>query len=802
MGVPGGLKVTATGPDFLEFGWEAVEGATGYEIQLSRQEGDFSTVATASVSTTTHRFEVAPETTGWARVRAWEGDRQGEWSETAMGASRAAPLVIGAPRPEVSGSGADFIEWSWEPVADALSYEVRVAATEEGLDAASPETVMETIMETMYRVAAEPEAEMVLRVRAVAGTTESPIVSEWSDAVSGMSDAAPRPFVVGMRPPQAGADRECSGQALCPDDGTDPAKAMASVNPMMLVSSSHRARVRPLFVEGAAGVTVEAGESLTPFVYTDWNLLQRRALDEGAAFEIRKITGGAGQEPTPTGDARFVTCGPFRCSEAAAEPPAAPEVTNDAICEAFEVDFVLQKGLVDNRHHLNITNGVDVGWAYTLSHPAKLTHEFTTISLATETGTMAVPGAALTVTSTPLALEMRGAPEDSPSRVNKFGLVQNRDSAWGTARPPAPIRNGFGATAEDSVECWARGGIHATVDWASYESVARSRGKHRGDYPGLPRPPWCFNLSTDTVYGTGGVPANQEVEIPVHDYLSGYRLHVDPLVGVSWAGSEVEWGDDDPFGDLRCDRHTFQVTDQLDLCADFRAEAEAFWGDGIAADGPFRVEYRLSGTDNTDGRLTHILVRHEDEVTAGEQNSGDEYRPAGSRHVHLWLADARPGRRGQFMGVDGTLPDKDLYRMYEFENAREQWAGVTDWHPVMSLEMFDEDSDPKYGDFGKIDLVGADGDPGSDGVPENYPVDEDPGLRCTDADGGAGCDAERDFDLSATFTRIRDTDDCTFTAEVSVTCVWDADGDRRRGGPTAFDTDRTNRNRFITCTPT
>ena len=855
VGVPGGLKVTASGHDFLEFGWEAVEGATGYEIQLSLKEGDFSSVSTATVTTTMHRFSVKPETTGYARVRAHEGERQGEWSETATGMSAAAPIppvTLAAPVPEVSGSGADFIEWSWEPVAEASSYEVRVAATEEGLDAASPETVEET----RYRVTAEPETEMLIRVRAVAGTAETPIVSDWSDAVSGMSDAAPRPFVVGMTPPEAGADRDCSGQALCPDDGTDPKKARASVNPMMLVSSSHRARIRPLFVEGAPGVTVEAGEALTPFVYADWNLLQRTAVDEGAVFEFRRITGGAGQEATPTGAAMHVTCGPFRCSEAAADPPAAPAIAaaEAAVCEDFEVDFRLIEGVFHNYQvisktgnsvssplHLwwpNHSAGLEFGWEYTLSHPATVTHEFATIPAATPSGWLTVPGADLEVTSVYRNLDM--APPDPPdpdSLVNKFGGSANWDNNRDSRDVPGPIRNG----ANDCYrgDYYSRGGVNngwGEISGPSYGKFQRSMGAVMPPVERVEKPPGrCAVLVTDGYYTN--YSGLEQASVVHYDYSPGYRLQVDPQVGVSWAGSEVAWGNDDPFAEMKCGRVTFPLADQWDKCERFREEVEAFVAGGIGRQ--YRLEFEFSGTHanhNRWARFNRIVVRNtapapsSNVVWAGGR-PGQEWRPRGSRYASMWLRRPEPGTHQQGpthadifrgrsnFGIDGTLRDYDLYELFQrtFSEQVPPAAGVADyqtggrdarlglgaWQPIVRHELLDSDGDPIYGDLGKIDLLGADGNPGSDGNPDNFDGNEDADSCSADDGGEELCDAVVEIPLTATFVLIRDTKTCETEMDLSVTCAWDADGDDRRAGngrfPAGPNTGRNDGNFFIRC---
>ena len=803
VAVPAGLAVTATGPDFLEFGWEAVEGATGYEIQLSPAADDFSSVVTATVTTTMHRFEIAAETAGHARVRALEGDRQSDWSGTVSGTSAAAPVppvTLAAPMPEVSDSGPDFIEWSWEPVANALGYRVQVAATEEGLAAADAEL----ITGTTHRVMAEPETERFLRAQAAAGTPAAPILSDWSDAVSGMSDAAPMPFVVGLTPPEARTDRDCEGQALCPDDGTDPEKAMASVNPMLTVSSSHRARIRPMFVEGAAGITVEAGDSLTPFAYAEWNLLQSAVLADGATFEFRRMAGGAGQEATPTGDARYITCGPFRCSEAAAEPPAAPEITaaDAAVCEAFAVDFQLVKGIYDNSHywigqggstpsrHFSNHTGLDAGWQYTLSHPATLTHEFTTIRGNTPTGTMTVRGAPLTVTSKPLPLDMSpGADTPATRGINWFGGPLNRDGAAGTQSNPGPIHNG-------SQDCIARDGTPNNLWQISYESVLSSRGSRRPRERHTGPPPNCFRLITDGHYERPD--HTRPADIVFQDYLSGYRLHVDPQVGVSWAGSRVDWGDDDPFEALNCERVTIEVSDQVDVCGDFRKEAAAYWGNGIGPGGDFQVEFYMTGDTNLTGRLRDIEIRVKHplstHVSGLNGRAGTEFRPPGSRHQHLWLVNTRDLSNletAASMGIDHTQRDWDLYEMslsYDSgatNNGRAPTVVATsDWRRLMWFRNADIDGDP-IGDLGKIDMQNADGAAGSDGLPDNYDVAAKPDLACSD-DDGPGCDAELDIEMSATLTRIPDTDLCTYEIEVALTCTWDADGDGRRAGDTAF----------------
>ena len=796
VGTPGDLKVTAAGADFLEFSWEAVEGATGYEIQLSLKADDFTSVSTAMVTTTMHRFtDLAAETTGYARVRAHEGDRQSDWSETAMGMSDAAPLVLGMPVPTVSSRGPDYIEWMWEAVEGALQYQVQVADSMDGfMDSADPAAIVAQLQAgTTYRAAeVDPETTMYLRVRAAAGTPTAPLFGEWSAPVMGMSEVAPMPFTVSMWPPERGADSDCSGQAFCPDDGTDPAKAMASPNPRMLVTSSHPAKITPMFGDGLPAVTVQAEENATPFrLVAGWNALQRAVVTEGAVFRFDRISVGAGQEATAMGDAMYITCGPFRCSEAAAERPEAPVVSADAVCEEFETNFRLVKGMRRNKENFERFNGVDVGWLYTLSHPATVTHEFGNVQ--TRNGPLTVPGGALRVTDTETPLSMV-ASTSATSQVNKFGGPANRDNDRDTGTDPGPIRNGYTDGQPDDCEDLTDLGSYDM----SYLRATMSLGENRRDAGKVERPPGCFRLMTDAIYDP--LPFHAKGPVTWHDYVPDYRLHVDPQSAISWAGSSVAWGDDDPFADLKCERVTFEVAEQLDVCADFQAEAEAFWGKGIDG-GQFQPEFRITGATNVDGKVTHINIRNKAPAPSKTGDAGGrEYRPDGSRHAHMWLVSKLDGVPTTNMAPDGTLPDYDLYTIQGNNDATSAVSG--DWRPIMSRMAVDGDGDP-IGDFGKIDMVDASGNtprPGSDGNPENW--DDNPDAdSCTDDDGGKGCDAVWSFDLSATLTRIADTETCTYPIELSLTCTWDADGDERRGGDTVFDTRTTNINRFITCEP-
>ena len=793
VGVPGGLKATG-GVGFIEFSWEAVEGATGYEVQMTMTEGDFSSVATAMVEATMHRFsDVAPETTGYGRVRAHEGDRQSDWSETAMGMTMAAPLVLGMPMPTVSSTGPDHIEWSWEPIADALTYQVQTADSMDGfMDSMDPAVIAGQLQTaTTYRAEVDPETTMYIRVRAGAGTPTAPISGEWSAAVMGMSEVAPIPFTVSMTPPEAGADKDCMGQAFCPDGNSDPKKAMASVNEMMMVTASHDTQVTPMFVDGAPAVTASAGGD-TPFMHSNFMAMQTMVAGDGVSFMLQPVTVGAGQEPMAMGDAMYITCGPFRCSEASDETPAAPEITlaDSEVCENFEVDLRLAKGLAVNGWYRYLSNGVDVGWVYTASHAARVTHEFANVTAGSPS--MTVPGTSLAPTSTLRSLSMTAASSASSS-VNKFGDGENRDDeAYNVASDhpsrtvsnPGPILNGPNDCASlTATGAGFGGGVNTNNQAWTYFAALRSGGSLRNDVRPLRRPENCVRLVTDGIYDLIDHAAGRTT-VAWYNYVPGYSVHVDPVGGVSWAGSSVsDWGDGHPFDELKCPRVTFAAEDQLDVCADFQNEVDAYWGAGIGSGGAFRVEFK-TGTETTNelGQLTHVVIRNKASVP-GTLTGGNEYRPTGSRHANMWLVNKEDGP-----AIDGTVRDANMYWLNTTDHGLET---TTAWRPIMSVAMADVDGDPAYGDFGKIDTEAPNGEA------DNMGGDRADHMQCSD-DDGPGCDSVQTFDLSATFTRIQDTSSCTRTIEQSITCTWDADGDDERKGADTFDTSATN-NTFVSC---
>lgn len=180
LAAPRGLRVAETGTDFFEFAWDAVSGATGYDIQLSLVPGNFFNTMMASVTGTRFRFTVLPATTGYARVQATAPNRRSAWSAAVSGASLPEPNRLATPRPRLANTGPSLLEWTWNAVPGADNYHYRVAPSPGGLPAA---TLHFTGATTAF-VRAEPRQTLYFQIRA-ARLLPSPIAGDWSAPTAG-----------------------------------------------------------------------------------------------------------------------------------------------------------------------------------------------------------------------------------------------------------------------------------------------------------------------------------------------------------------------------------------------------------------------------------------------------------------------------------------------------------------------------------------------------------------------------------------------------------------------------------------
>ena len=846
LAAPAGLMVAGAGATFLEFSWQRVEGASRYEIQLSLTAGDFGTVSVANVTGTMHRFTVEPETTAHARVRAVAAGVISDWSDAVSGTSTAAPIVLGVPRPRLSSTGPDHIEWTWAAVPDAQGYQVRVADSEDGL----AEAPMTPTSNTTHRVPADPETTRYIQVRA-AILRPSPATGDWSDAVEGTSDAAPTFLTVSMIPPDSGADSACRGQAFCPDEGTDAATAMATVNPKLMVTTSHPAEVSARFVGSASAFRLVEGEN-TPFAHATWSALQKEVAEDGVTFRFERLSAGAGQEPTAGAEVRYITCGPFRCSESSDRIPSAPEITieDSAACTDFEAEFTLTAGAMRNGTP-NQPNGLDLGWTYTSTGPATVTH------VIASAGGLRVAAPAIVRNSYGRPL---GSTRDDDRNINVFGGLLDPEvdtyKAFGVhdleMTTDGPIRNGsadcfFESDSAVGARRWTgtSPGPPAfrpdawKVDWGTY-SLFRTAGTSSA----VRRPEECFRIIVDDTSGCTTGHGGNCYGVTRADYLEGYSLEVQPQASVTWFDSQVNWPEgSDPFEGLDCAARTVNAAEQVEVCELFADEVDRYWGRGrvaIVGDrdafGEGSQEWRLRPViaDNTYGTTRTLLalqVARNAPAPPGLRGEDDQThhpryiaRPPGSRFSSLWLSDTTEtpfasddlDRLG-VLGIDRTRNDRNLYYPSP-RHAFQVWLPLKQFglgigstgvgyrigdeggpvnrpvqRAIITFPILNDEHRTLHGDFGKLDF---DDNGQADNFTSAFWAND---RECDTGDGGEKkCDVEDvEFTGEVTFVMSRDSLQCAQTREISLTCDWDADGDD--GKNRVFDA--ANADKFIACRP-
>ena len=208
--VPTGLQVASTGPDFIEWSWTAVEGATGYDIQMSLTAGDFSTnvqLTQVEAGTTRRRFTVAAETTAYARVRAKNADGESDWSAAVSGTSMAAPIVLTQPANlRATEEEPRSITWSWNAVTGASAYEVQFRLNNANFTSQDTIRTEPATTTPQATFAVQPEQVAYVRVRAVAGTGANRVEGPWAVPARGESAQLPLTAPTGLEVSGRGAD--------------------------------------------------------------------------------------------------------------------------------------------------------------------------------------------------------------------------------------------------------------------------------------------------------------------------------------------------------------------------------------------------------------------------------------------------------------------------------------------------------------------------------------------------------------------------------------------------------------------
>ena len=187
---PVGLNVSASGVDFIEWSWSAVEGVSGYDVQFSANEAftdEDETIARTAEQISYRREGLEAETSAFLRVRSAAGADEeritSEWSTHVTGMTAAAePELPPAPaNVRVKDRGSDFIEWEWDAVTGADGYQSQFSKNSSFPDTGG-ESTHAGMSSTTRRVSRlDPEEDGYLRVRSYVGTIAEPMFGEWSE---------------------------------------------------------------------------------------------------------------------------------------------------------------------------------------------------------------------------------------------------------------------------------------------------------------------------------------------------------------------------------------------------------------------------------------------------------------------------------------------------------------------------------------------------------------------------------------------------------------------------------------------
>ena len=177
---PTGLRISASGLDYLEWTWNAVEGADGYLAQFSLTDSFTETdpvFPKIGAAQTSHRIEnLAAATAGYLRVRSYIGTlAEGElsaWSDRVTGTTSAAPDPVPLNQPanfRSTDRDDNAITLEWDAVADADHYEVEqaIASSDAWSDASCSDGDNEVDDEACEATGLNEATDYDFRVRAI-----------------------------------------------------------------------------------------------------------------------------------------------------------------------------------------------------------------------------------------------------------------------------------------------------------------------------------------------------------------------------------------------------------------------------------------------------------------------------------------------------------------------------------------------------------------------------------------------------------------------------------------------------------
>ena len=544
------------------------------------------------------------------------------------------------------------VGYHWNAVEGAIGYAVQVSMDEMfGAD----DQIIPTVETHIEIGPLPPMTSVYVRVAAAAGTLEAPILSDWSTHVTGMTAMPPPPP---PPPPPAAiavtfslSDDAGSPHYMVADTDDDEATAMATVNTEIMVESNATAIITPTFVDDATGVSVEAMAGNMPFTYVDWGMKQSDVLAMGATFMVQRTTVGANQEPEPTGDVTYVTCGPFECMEGEDVPELS--IANSGVCTDWDPSVEIQVGKVDN--DVIAADDDDTGDGSTGATDGANTNDGIDLGI---------------VTSSSLKMSVKSVFSGVAGGTN---TTSTNEATSGSNKPlsvkavAGVIRvNGDNVDTTDTTET-----TYVVCDNTYAEEDVSAKAD---------RPAGCFRLLGP------GVAGADDAKGP--DYLSGWSLELSPVGGdVTWGS--VNWKDD-PFEDLTCgDADPIMVSDHVDVCDMFDAEVSLATGKGwtpsvVFSDANQVVRWNASAKAGS-GEKMFKTVWFDDNL------NGKIKKDATS------ATNQRPGPDDGTLASSGVPAMHDLYDQNRTPNNLTMiWESLTD---------SDGDLIAAVGDLGKADLL-------------------------------------------------------------------------------------------------
>ena len=201
--VPVGLRISASGMDFIEWSWNAVEGVSGYDVQYSANEAfteEDETIARTAEEISYRREGLEAGASAFLRVRAAAGMGEervtSDWSTHVTGmTAEPEPELPPAPAApanlRLKDSGFNFIEWEWDEVAGADGYQSEFSTDGSSFGAQAAHSGVSNTSRRVANLAAEAAGHLRVRSYTGSGTGADTVRGDWSGSDRQTTDEPP-----------------------------------------------------------------------------------------------------------------------------------------------------------------------------------------------------------------------------------------------------------------------------------------------------------------------------------------------------------------------------------------------------------------------------------------------------------------------------------------------------------------------------------------------------------------------------------------------------------------------------------